>query len=290
MLTAIGRTRLVPLLLTLTLAARAHADAHPISVDPTDQKHELVIDLKIELPIVFAAGAILGVAQGLNNKFGPQKCGWCDTRTSLNGFDKAGLDAFAGANRHASGIASDIMGYAGMPVLTLGLGLIASLDADRGASRKYRARRFGIDVLLMTEAVSTTLTVMDFTKYLSKRRRPSAIDEPVDGKRIVDQNLSFFSGHTALAFSLASSAGMIATLRHERLAPLVWVVGMAAATATGITRLAANQHFASDVVVGGAVGAGIGALVPLLHRFRSPVRVGGSAGSTYGMLSVSGQM
>lgn len=290
MFDAIRRSRLVPIFLTAALATEAHAAGHPPSFDPTDLKHDLVIDLKIELPIVFAAGAILGIAQGLNNKFGPQKCGWCDTRSSLNPFDEAGIDAFAGANRKTWGIGSDMLGYVGMPVLTLGLGLAASLDADQGASAKYRARRFGIDVLLMTEAVSTTLTVMDFTKYLSKRRRPSAIDEPVDAKRVVDQNLSFFSGHAALAFSLATSAGTIASLRHERLAPLVWVIGEAAATATAISRLAANQHFATDIIVGGAVGAGIGALVPVLHRVRTPLHLGGSASSTGGIVTIGGQM
>ena len=277
--------------LALVCLILAHPDARadrPLTIQPTDETHELVIDLKIELPIVIISAAILGTSQLLQNPYGPKTCRWCETRSSLNGFDSAGMRAFEGANRSQSGLASDLLGYGVMPALTLGLALAASLDSTRGASPRYRARRYGVDVLLMTEALATTLAVMQLSKFASQRRRPSAIDEPTDATRVVDQNLSFFSGHTALAFVLATSAGTIASLRHERLAPLVWVLGTIGATATGMLRVAANQHFASDVLVGAAVGSAIGVVVPLLHRFKVPVRIGGSASASAGLLAVSG--
>ena len=280
----------IALLTTSSLVGTSVALAErPPSFDPADQTHELVIDLKTELPIVLISGAILGVSQFIGKAYGPKTCSWCETRDSLNGFDSLGMKALEGANRTQAGIASDVLGYGGMPILALGLGLASSLDATRGAPTRYRLRRYGIDVLLMTEAVATTLSVMNFVKFISNRRRPSAIDEPKDGERMVDQNLSFFSGHTALAFSLATSAGTIASLRKERLAPVVWVIGMLAATGTGISRVAANQHFASDVIVGSVVGAGIGIMVPMLHRFKSPVTVGGTASASAGLVNVSGR-
>ncbi len=280
-------TRALVLVTALALPLIGRAD-RGLRFDPTDASHALVVDLEIELPVVFASAAIVGTSQLLVEPHGPKKCGWCDTRSSLNGFDRLGMDALDGANRRSAGLGSDLLGYAGMPVVTLGLGLLASLDATRGMPGTYRARRYGIDVLLVTEAAVDTLAVMQLVKFASKRRRPSAIDEPVDGTRAVDRNLSFFSGHTALAFSLATSAAVLATLRHERLAPLVWVVGYVAATATGISRMAADKHFASDVIVGSVVGAGVGALIPVLHRTRVPVHLGGSASSTSAMFSLSG--
>ena len=281
--------RLSLLVLLTAVGASARAE-HPLTIEPTDPRHEMVIDLKYELPVLLVGGTILGGSQVLGAYYGPSTCRWCDTPSSLNAFDAAGRRAFAGADRAKAGLGSDLLAYAGMPLLTLGLDLAASLDTTRGMRGKYRARRFGIDVLLMTEAMTTTLTVMQLSKFATQRRRPSAIDEPTDGTRTVDQNLSFFSGHTALAFSLATSAGTIASLRHERLAPVVWAVGVAAATATGMSRVAADQHFASDVIIGSLVGSAIGILVPVLHRYRTPVRVGGQASATAGLISVSGNL
>jgi len=82
-----------------------------------------------------------------------------------------------------------------------------------------------------------------------------------------DANLSFPSGHTALGFSLATAAGTVATLRGYRHAPYVWGAGMAVAAFTGYLRLAADKHYASDVLVGALVGSLVGWAVPyLLHR------------------------
>ena len=280
---------MVPLLSVcgLLLGGTASAD-RPLSVDPIDAKHELVIDLKIELPIVILSAAILGGSQFVAAKYGPTTCGWCDTRSSLNAFDSAGARLFDGVNRPPAELASDMFGYAVTPALAIGLSLAASLDSSRGQSAKWRARRYGIDVLLMSESLATTLAIMQLAKFTTQRRRPDAIDEPVDGTRIVDQNASFFSGHTALAFSLATSAGTIAALRHERLAPVVFVIGTAAATVTGMLRVAANQHFVTDVLAGALVGSVVGVIVPVLHRVKAPVRIGGSASATAGIDTVSG--
>ncbi len=286
-----SRRSLTPLLFAglLAIAApRGTRAERPVSTDRTDHAHALVIDLKVELPVVIVAAAILGTSQLLQGPYGPSRCRWCDTRASLNAFDATGMRAFEGADRTQAGLGSDLMGYAVMPVATLGLALAASLDASRGASPRDRARRYGIDVLLMSEATATTLSVMQLLKFSTARRRPSSIDEPVDQDRSVDQNLSYFSGHTALAFVLATSAGTISTLRHQRLAPLVWVIGILAATATGMSRVAADQHFASDVLTGSAVGAVIGILVPVLHRVKAPVQISGSASATSGMFALSG--
>ena len=60
---------------------------------------------------------------------------------------------------------------------------------------------------------------------------------------------------------------MLASLRHYRLAPLVWGTGLGLATFTGYLRIAADKHYFTDVVVGAAFGSLVGFLVPyVFHR------------------------
>src|SRR6059058_3168029 len=71
-------------------------------------------------------------------------------------------------------------------------------------------------------------------------------------------NLSFFSGHATLAFALATSAGTVASMRHHRLAPVMWAVGLLLATTGGYLRIAADRHYATDVLTGALVGSAVG--------------------------------
>jgi len=67
---------------------------------------------------------------------------------------------------------------------------------------------------------------------------------------------------------------------------------MSLATFSGYLRAAADQHYLSDVIVGGVVGSAIGAGLPLLRWIR-PLRerklsFGGQAGSNGALPAVSG--
>jgi membrane-associated phospholipid phosphatase len=90
----------------------------------------------------------------------------------------------------------------------------------------------------------------------------------------VDDNVSFYSGHSAFAFALAGSAGTIASLRGYPHAWVVWAVGMPVAGAVALLRVGAAKHYLTDVLVGSLVGGAIGAGVPLLfHQRLGGVRV-----------------
>lgn len=81
---------------------------------------------------------------------------------------------------------------------------------------------------------------------------------------------TFFSGRTSIAFT-----GAALTCAHHYYLPLygrsrvgdvaACVGAMGAATAAGTLRLVADQHYASDVVVGAGVGLASGLLVPFIH-------------------------
>lgn len=87
---------------------------------------------------------------------------------------------------------------------------------------------------------------------------------------------SFYSGHTSISF-----AGAALTCAHHRALPLYGGAGdalacgfmLAAATAGGVGRVIADKHYASDVLVGSAVGLSVGYLTPQLLHYNMPTNL-----------------
>ena len=78
---------------------------------------------------------------------------------------------------------------------------------------------------------------------------------------------SFPSSHATLAFSAAVFTGYVFDEINpdSNLRPWVWASGLTVAAAVSTLRIASGDHFLSDVVAGGAIGAASGFLVPFLH-------------------------
>ncbi|MCX5786951.1 MAG: phosphatase PAP2 family protein [Elusimicrobia bacterium] len=83
---------------------------------------------------------------------------------------------------------------------------------------------------------------------------------------------SFWSGHTANVFAAAS----LVCAEHGALElyggkadAVACGTSLAAASAVGVLRIVANDHHASDVIVGAAIGAATGYLMPNLLHFKS---------------------
>jgi membrane-associated phospholipid phosphatase len=86
-------------------------------------------------------------------------------------------------------------------------------------------------------------------------------------------NVSFLSGHTAIAFT---GAGL--TCAHHENLPLygggapdvaACVAALAAATASGTLRISSDTHYATDVLLGAGVGLFAGYGMPTLLHYRS---------------------
>ena len=251
---------------TVALALAATLRAAPCAAEPA--AGELRHDLRVDIPVT--AGAA-GVAIGLNLAAGSltHTCRWC----ASNGLDDSVRAAWARADPAPARALSD--GFAvGAPVLTLGLGALAAADADRAGD-------IPLNSLLVAEATSVAMALNAIAKVAFARERPYAHALSADAKATspsADYNVSFFSGHTAFTFALATSAGTIASMRGYRAAPAVWAVGLPLAAATGYLRVAADRHYFTDVVGGMLVGALVGVGIPLLfHRPMSERVVLGSA-------------
>jgi membrane-associated phospholipid phosphatase len=125
------------------------------------------------------------------------------------------------------------------------------------------------DTAVFAQALLLTQTMTQLLKFAVRRPAPLVYDPdvPDSAKRGRDASRSFISGHTSMAFAAATSYAVTFWLRHPDSAAR-WVVigaGAAVALAVGLLKVAAGYHFWTDIAAGALVGAGTGALVPLLH-------------------------
>lgn len=129
-------------------------------------------------------------------------------------------------------------------------GIAAAFYLAGRATGNARARETG---LLGGEALIDGALVYSVLKNVSQRPRPT-----VDGAHaeFFDGGHSFPSGHATSAWALAT---VIANEYHDRRAVQVGAYGLAAAVS--VSRYTGRNHFLSDILVGSAIGYGIGRYV-----------------------------
>jgi membrane-associated phospholipid phosphatase len=200
----------------------------------------------------------------------PEKCRWCYRRangaSALNFIDRNVRARLKWDDPDLAGGISSVLAYAFMPLASVGLPASA-------AAHDHQLHYAPVDALLIAEATILAADLNQLVKFIFVRERPYVHylphlpqgiqglgDSPSDG------NLSFYSGHTNLAFAMATASGTIAYLRNYRLAPMVLGTQLAAAITVGYLRIAADRHYLSDVMTGAVLGSLIGTLVPLFFH------------------------
>lgn len=208
------------------------------------------------LPVV-GGGALYAISElVLKETITPQECRWCEP----NAFDTAVRNAWVWDDPYVPNTASNLTGYLLNPTLAMG-GLVLSRVGDPDGNRMLD------DVLPVMQAGVATGVVNQAFKVMFGRQRPFVYFKGQVIRAKNDWHTSFFSGHTAIAFTMATSSSTVATLREYKSAPYLWAGGLALATATGYFRIAADAHYATDVLTGALIGGAIGVAVPLLfHR------------------------
>ena len=129
----------------------------------------------------------------------------------------------------------------------------------------YGAHRSGNDAVVSTAGRAAEAAILAggtalAGKYLLGRHRPGSGDgaHSFDGPGLHgDRYRSFPSGHSAAAFAVAS----VVAERHRKFAPVAY----GAATLTAYARVSREQHWASDVFAGAALGLWIGHSVAKNH-------------------------
>jgi membrane-associated phospholipid phosphatase len=139
------------------------------------------------------------------------------------------------------------------------------------------------------QAYGMTLLVTDVVKRVAARERPwvPACDVDPADCGTTSENQSFFSGHAA---TTATGAGLICA-HHTQLNlyqsdfwdPATCILAVLGTATTGAMRIASDNHWASDVLVGHLTGYAFGYLLPTLvyyeefsfvpHEHESPAPV-----------------
>jgi membrane-associated phospholipid phosphatase len=224
----------------------------------TVEAKPLAYDLRVDLPLTLIGGA-LWLSGGLaKDVLIADQCRWCRD----NSFDRNAREALRWQHPLRGGTLSNVLVSSVIPGVALG-GLALARWADHESMRDSWQ-----DALFVMEATSVTVLLNLIVKLAVARERPYAHYGDFAGQPTGSfERTSFYSNHTDIAFSLAASAGMVASLRGYRAAPVIWSVGMAAASVAGYARVAGDYHYLSDVLVGAALGSLIGMGIPwLLHR------------------------
>ena len=172
------------------------------------------------------------------------------------------LDRFsAGYYSDRAQVASDALGYGAVALVPA---LLAFEPRAHG--------RYGQVAGLYLETLATTAAIFTLTVGTVYRYRPYLYGAEGGSKRggTIATN-SFFGGHTA---HTATAAFFAAQVFHDfnpgsRAQPYAWGAAAAVPAVVAYFRIRAGKHFLTDNLVGYAVGATVGVLVPRLHRVPS---------------------
>ncbi|HYQ44766.1 MAG TPA: phosphatase PAP2 family protein [Polyangiaceae bacterium] len=151
----------------------------------------------------------------------------------------------------------------------------AVLDPILSGVREHSVQTGLADAFMYAESISFTLAMTNMVKIAVRRPRPIAYieanahkDDPSYSNSDTDSALSFFSGHAAMTATISSTATYLAFARspHSARPWITLIAGVGLTTFVSVERVRAGQHFPTDVIAGAVAGAGIGLVVPHLHR------------------------
>jgi len=219
----------------------------------------------VEVLATAAAGAgALAVVYGAGPRFEPRITGGMLLDTPI----RDGIRLRDPGARDAARAISDVTVISTL-VLALGVDSIVVPLVRRRPGVMLRM------LLVDLEAIAFNGLLTPSTYFLVARERPSRDDckrDPgFDPLCRSGENASFWSGHTAQAFT---SAGL-SCAHHAYLhllgggAPdaIACATAVTLAATTGTLRVMGDRHYASDVVIGSLVGFGIGYGVPTLFHY-----------------------
>lgn len=250
------------LLAISSMATSISARAEPVR-RPVELKH----DLKLELPILGALAVVTVGFRLLRDDMEPSSCRICEGK-ELNPIDKWFRDRMVRQDTEPAQVTSYILAFGAAPLAGAALTILAAVADER-------TDEWAVDLTAVAEGGFAAMLTTEVLESLTLRERPffHAITDPDRRQAEIAKTGAFHSfpaGHVVESFGVATAAGVVASMRGYRLAPLVWLVGMGIGAATAYTRIASDHHYFTDTLAGAAIGTVVGGGVPLLfHRKRA---------------------
>ncbi|MBF9237925.1 phosphatase PAP2 family protein [Hymenobacter sp. BT683] len=243
------------LFFSLALSGSLFLGSAPVATaqqSPSPYRTSFLVDGSITAGLTVLTGTGLYLVQ--------QKSGLTPEQlAALDRNDVPKIDRFAAGNYdERAQTVSDLLCY---PTLLIAPGLLALNPEVRG--RYGQVLGLYLQTMLATDAMFT-MTVGNVYRY-----RPYLYGTEGGGRRSgkIATN-SFFAGHTA---HTATATFFAAKVFHDfnpgsTAEPFVWGAAALVPAAVGYYRLEAGKHFLTDNIVGYAVGATMGIVVPQLHK------------------------
>jgi membrane-associated phospholipid phosphatase len=188
--------------------------------------------------------------------------------SAQNGLDtgvRSALRIGGEGGRQAAGLTSDVLVYALIAAPFLNAALVAGVEHERW-DVGWRLMVLDAETLLLATTVTLSLQkiVARERPFVQEcRANPGLSDCSTGG-----QFQSFPSGHTTVAFAAVALEcfhhGYLDT-SHSGWGSAACPVTIVAAVTTGVLRVAADRHWATDIIAGAAIGGLIGYAVPALH-------------------------
>jgi membrane-associated phospholipid phosphatase len=221
---------------------------------------QLALNLPVDLGVTGFGFLLGGSATLFEEELSHAPCsGLCDRSEIALGIDRSVVGNHSvAARRWSDGLIT------GLTVAPL---LLAAVD--HGWSDAKSRDGLLTDTVLLAETASVNLALNTVVKHAVGRKRPLTYDSSWTeaDRSSADASLSFYSGHSATAFAMATATSRIFMIRHpdsDWVVPL-WLGSEALAATTAVLRVESGKHFWSDVAVGALVGSAVGYLVPQLH-------------------------
>ncbi|UCH64417.1 MAG: phosphatase PAP2 family protein [Ignavibacterium sp.] len=125
-------------------------------------------------------------------------------------------------------------------------------------------------LLIYGEVLIITGSLNGIVKGIVKRTRPYTYSDetPIEKRTTAEARVSFYSGHTAVTAAITFYMANVFTtyISNKTTQILIWSAAALYPAITAYLRVDSANHFPTDVIVGYLVGAGIGFLVPELHK------------------------
>ena len=179
-------------------------------------------------------------------------------KSSLNFLDRSSAGT---SNRSLSRVSDAVIGV-------MAISSTALLLIKRDTKSNWFTKGF-----ILAESIGISTALVNLSKSYMPRYRPQVYSNSTSYIEKLDwaPTKSFFSGHTCLAFTIASSMSQFLPASNSKKYASIAMFGTA--TAIGYLRLKSGAHFPTDVVTGAAIGTLVGYLIPKMHRSDHPNKI-----------------
>lgn len=234
------------------------------------------VEWAIDVPVAIAGGLAGGAMHLLQDELVPvpARCARPGAATPCDGEALNALDATVRGRYSAPAHTVGNVLLASAMVLGPTVSVLGAIGGEHDDAWLHALE----DAVIIGEVLGVSVFVHQATVFATRRPRPYAYGNtaPAALRAGADAYLSFYSGHTANAFAVASASSYLFTRRHPNspwVVPL-WTFSHGLAVLQGTSRVMAGYHFWSDVLVGAAVGSSLGLAIPYLHQSAVSDQVG----------------